>query len=92
MENWKRAVIAGSAAASLLFFLKRNKTVGMLCAGVGMAALAAEYPEKFAEIRENLGDYIQQGERFMDIAGRVGERIAEAAEGRTASWYESLLA
>jgi hypothetical protein len=92
MENWKRALVAGSAAAGVLLFMKRQKTAGMLCTGISLATLASEYPEKFAEVRENLRDYIEQGEKFMEIAARVGERIAEAAEGRTASWYESLLA
>ncbi len=92
MENWKRALIAGSAAAGMFMFVKRQKTAGMLCAGISLATLASEYPEKFAEVRENLRDYIEQGEKFMEIAARVGERIAEAAEGRAASWYESLLA
>lgn len=92
MENWKRAVVAGSSVAAVLLFLKRQKTAGMLCTGVSLATLASEYPEKFAEVRENLRDYIDQGEKFMEIAARIGERIAEAAEGRGSAWYESLLA
>lgn len=92
MENWKRAVIAGAAGVSMVMIAKRKKTAGMVCGGVSLALLASEYPEKFAEIRGNLHNYIDQGVTFLDVASRLGERLAEAAEGRASAWYESLLA
>ena len=44
MENWKRAVIAGSAGAATILLLKGKRPAGVLVAGVGLAVLASEYP------------------------------------------------
>ena len=52
MENWKRALLAGSAGTSAVMFLKGNRAAGFILAGVSLATLASEYPEKFAEFRE----------------------------------------
>jgi len=90
MENWKRAVIAGSAAVSAIMFLKGKRAAGVLLAGVGLAALASEYPEKFAQLRKNLPDYVDRGTAFLEMASRAGERLAEAARDRSSAWYESL--
>jgi hypothetical protein len=92
MENWKRALIAGGATLGIVMFAKRKKTAGMICAGVSLATLASEYPEEFAHIRKNLHEYVEQGATFLELASRVGERMAEAAEGRGSAWLESLLA
>ena len=91
MENWKRALLAGSTAAAVVMFLKRKPAAGMILGGVGLATLASEYPEKFAEFRENLPEYVERGTTFLEAALRVGERLAEAAERRGSAWYEALL-
>ena len=88
MENWKGALLAGSATISALMFLKGNKTAGMVLAGVSLATLASEYPEEFAELRRKLPDYFERGTAFLDVATRVGERLADT-NGR--GWYEALL-
>jgi hypothetical protein len=92
MENWKKALLAGSAAVAVIMLLKGNKTAGLIAGGVGLATLAAEYPEKFAKIRENLPEYIERGTTYLDVVSRVGERLAEAAESRGSNWYKALLA
>jgi hypothetical protein len=91
MENWKRAVVAGAAGASVMFFLNRKRAAGLLFAGVSLATLASEYPEKFAEIRERLPEYVERGTNFLDVVSRVGERLAEATERRSTDWLEALL-
>jgi len=91
LANWKRALLAGSAAAAVVMFLKRKRAPGIILAGVGLATLASEYPEKFAEFREKLPEYVERGTTFLDAALRVGERLAKAAENRGSAWYESLL-
>ena len=91
MDNWKRAVVAGSAGVGIIFLLRGSRTGAMICGGVALAALASEYPEKFAEIRSKMPDYVERGAAFLDVATRVGERIAEVAERRGAAGYESLL-
>jgi hypothetical protein len=92
MENWKKALLAGSAAAAIIMLLKGHKTAGLIAGGVGLATLAAEYPDEFAELRENLPEYIERGTTYLDVVSRVGERLAEVTESRGSNWYEALLA
>jgi hypothetical protein len=91
MENWKRAVVVGSAAVAAILFLKGNKTGGLIAGSVGLVTLASEYPDTLAEIRENLPQYIERGTTYLDVVARVGERLAEVTENRGAGWYEVLL-
>jgi hypothetical protein len=91
MENWKVALIGGSAGVGTILFLKRKWTAGIILAGVGVAALASEYPDKFEEVRRRMPDFIERGNNFLEVASRVGDRLAEAAGDRSQSWYESLL-
>jgi hypothetical protein len=91
MENWKRALLAGSAGASAIMFLKGKRAAGIVLAGVGLATLASEYPEKFAAFRESLPGYVERGTSFLDVVSRAGERLAEVAERRGSTWFESLL-
>ena len=91
MQNWKIALIGGSAGVGTALFLKKKWTGGIILAGVGLAALASEYPEKFEEVRRRLPDYIERGNSFLEVASRVGGRLAEVAENGSQNWYESLL-
>jgi hypothetical protein len=91
MENWKLALVGGAAGVSTVMFLKRKWTAGIILAGVGVAAVASEYPEEFAELRNRLPDFIERGNSFLEVASRVGDRLAEVAEQRGRTWYESLL-
>jgi hypothetical protein len=89
MENWKKAVIMGSISAGALLFMKRKHAAGVLATGVGLAVLAAEYPEKFEDVRKSLPDYFDRSMKVMEMAARAGKRITEAA-GKTAyeAWDE----
>ena len=91
MENWKRALIGGSAAVGAVCLLKGSRTGGVVFGGVALATLASEYPDTFARIRKNLPDYIERGAKFVEVATRIGERMAEVAESRSSALYESLL-
>ena len=91
MENWKRALIAGSTGLSVIFLLKGNRTGGLAFGGVALATLASEYPERFAEIRAKLPNYVERGVTFLEVASRIGERLAEVTENHDEAWYEALL-
>ena len=91
MENWKRALLAGSAGLSVICLLKGSRTGGLIFGGVALATLASEYPDKFAEIRAKLPDYVERGSTFLEVASRVGERLADVAERRGSAWYEALM-
>ncbi len=90
MEHWKRALLAGSAGASAILFLQRKRAAGVVFAGVALAMLASEYPEKFAEFRRKLPDYVERGTSFLEVVSRAGERLAKFAERRGSAWYESI--
>ena len=90
MQNWKRAVIAGSAGTAAMLMLKRRRPAAVLVGSIGLAVLASEYPAHFARIREELPSYVRQGTRFLDLAIKIGNKIEEMAEGRAALAFEEL--
>lgn len=82
MENWKRGVLAASAGAAAVLFLKNRKPAGVLMAGVGLAVLASEYPEKFDRIRAEVPYYLERGTRLLEFASRMGQKITKIADSR----------
>ena len=90
MENWKRAVIAGSVGAAAMLLMKGKRPEAVLVGGVGLAVLASEYPNQFGRIREELPSYVRQGTRFLELAMRIGGKIEELAEKRAARAFEEL--
>lgn len=91
MENWKRAAVAGAFGAAAVLLLNGKRPAGVLAAGVGLAVLAAEYPEKFEQFREDLPYYVERGSRFLEVVSRVGTKFAEVGEKRGKSMLEELL-
>ena len=90
MQNWKRAVIAGSVGTAAMLLLKGKRPAAVLVGGVGLAVLASEYPDQFGKIREELPSYVRQGTKFLDLAMKIGNRIEEWAEQRAARAFEEL--
>ena len=90
MEPWKRAVIAGSAGAAVILMLKGRRPASVLVAGVGLAVLASEYPDKFEQIREEIPSYVRQATRFLDLSMKIGTKIGALADGRGRSMWEEL--
>ena len=89
MESWKKAVVAGSAGASAILFLKKKYPAGVLTAGVALAVLASEYPDKFEGVRRSLPEYFDRGMRLLEMTSRVGQKITQfAAEGGQGIWDE----
>jgi hypothetical protein len=85
MDAWKKAVVAGSIGAAAVLFLKHRYAAGVLSTGIGLAVLAAEYPEKFDRVRRALPDYFEKSMRIMEMAERAGRRIADQS---TLDWGE----
>ena len=82
MKPWKQVLIAGSAGASAALFLERRKAVGMLLAGVSLATLASEHPEKFQSLYRKLPDYVERGKRLLETAAQIGQQVSRLAERR----------
>lgn len=91
MQNWKKALLAGSGGLAAIFLIRGSRTGVFIFGGIALAALASEYPEKLAEIRRKLPQYIDHGTTLLEVASRIGERIADATETRSHAWYEALL-
>jgi hypothetical protein len=89
MDTWKKAAVLASISAAAILFMKKRYPAGVLATGVGLAVLAAEYPEKFERVRRSLPDYFDRGMQVMEMAAKAGKRITEAA-GRSAvdAWDE----
>jgi hypothetical protein len=77
MDGWKKALVAGSIGAAAVLFMKKRYAAGVLSTGVGLAVLAAEYPEKFEKVRRSLPDYFDRGMRVMEFAERAGRRLSD---------------
>jgi hypothetical protein len=82
MENWKKALVAGTLGTGAVLLLTGRRAVGLVLAGVGGAVLAAEYPEKLEELRENLPEYADRTLHILDNVSRAGAKIAEVVERR----------
>lgn len=77
MKPWKRALIFGSLGAGAVLFATGKKPVGLVVAGVGLATLAMEYPERFERIWEQAPEYLSRGNQIVTAVSRMLERYAE---------------
>ena len=82
MENWKKALIAGTLGTGAVLLLTGKKSLGLVLAGVGGAVLASEYPDKLEELRDNFPEYADRAMKVLDNVSRAGAKIAEIVERR----------
>jgi hypothetical protein len=55
--------------------------VGLAIAGIGLATLASENPEKFEELWRRAPEYLEKGSKFVDVAASFLERMGEHQGG-----------
>jgi hypothetical protein len=79
MPNWRKGLVIGSFAAGALLIIKGHRPAGIAAATVGLAILAAEYPEKFEDIWEQAPDYVYRATQIFATLSRIAERFAEQA-------------
>jgi hypothetical protein len=79
MQNWKKAVIAGSVGVGALLLIKGKRSLGAAAATAGLVLLAAEYPEQFEHIWDHAPDYISRGSQIFTTVQRIAERFADEA-------------
>jgi hypothetical protein len=87
MRNWKRALVFGSLGASLFLLVTGRKAAAGVLAGVGLAALAAEYPEQAQILWDRAPEYVQKGNQVLGMVAAFLERIAEHRSLREGSPY-----
>jgi len=87
MKNWKQALIFGSLGASAFLLVTGRKPAAGLLAGVGLAALASEYPEHMQRFWERAPEYVNRGNRVLSMASAFLERLAEHRALRPGSPY-----
>jgi len=89
MDSWKKAVVMGAIGAAAFLFMKKKYPAGVMATGVGLAVLASEYPEKFETVRQSLPEYFERGMQVMEMAGKAGKRLSDAAgRGAFDMWEE----
>ena len=76
-ENWKRAVMIGSFSAAAFLLLTGRRAAGFALAGIGVATLAGEYPDKFEKFWDKAPEYLDRGTRLVQGVGSFVEKIAE---------------
>ncbi|HWG51500.1 MAG TPA: hypothetical protein VN669_17495 [Candidatus Acidoferrales bacterium] len=79
--DWKKVLMYGSFAAGAILFFTGRRPVGLAVAGIGVATLASEHPERFEEIWEHMPEYIEKGSKFVDMAASFLEKIGERQGG-----------
>jgi len=79
VQNWKKAVIAGSVAAGAVLLIKGKKSLGAAATTAGLVLLASEYPDQFEQIWEDAPEYISRGSQIFSTVQRLAERFADEA-------------
>lgn len=73
----KKILIFGSFAAGAALFLTGRRPAGLAVAGIGVATLASEDPEKLRELWRKLPEYIDRSGRLVDTAANILEKLIE---------------
>ena len=84
MPKWRKALVIGSLSAGALMFIKGRRPAGVVLATVGLAVLAADYPDKFETAWRQAPEYIYRGTQIFSTLSRMAERFADEAYRRGA--------
>jgi hypothetical protein len=76
-ENWKKALMIGSFSAAAILLLTGRRPAGFALAGIGLATLAAEHPEKLEEFWNAAPEYLEKGSRLVNGVGDFVEKVAQ---------------
>ena len=79
--DWKKVLIYGSFAAGAVLFFTGRRPAGLAVAGVGLATLATEHPEKFQELWRRMPEYIEKSSKVVDMATTFLERLSSQQGG-----------
>lgn len=79
--DWKKALMYASFAAGALLFISGRRPAGVAVAGIGLATLATEHPEKFQELWRRMPEYIEKSGKVVDMAATFLERLSQHQGG-----------
>lgn len=79
--DWKKTLIYGSFAAGALLFITGRRPAGLAVAGIGLATLASENPEKFEQLWRRMPEYIEKSGKFIDMAAAFLEKVSQPQGG-----------
>ena len=92
MTNWKKALVFGSLGAGAVLLLTGKRPAGVAAATVGLAVLAAEYPDKFEGVWEHAPEYVTRGVQIFQTLSQIAEHFAEQAAQHGADAYREISA
>lgn len=75
--NWARVLSIGSFVAAGICFFTGRRPAGFALAGIGVATLAAEHPERFEQIWNNMPQYMERGSQMVEHVGGLVDKISE---------------
>lgn len=79
--DWKKVLMYSSFAAGAVLFLTGRRPAGLAVAGIGLATLAAEHPERFEELWRRAPEYIEKSGKFVDMASTFLEKLSQQRGG-----------
>ncbi len=80
MNEWKKYLMFGAFGVAAYLLVSGKRGGGFAAAGVGLAALAAEHPERFEQIWNQAPEYLEKGHRIVNGIQTLLDRIAEHKE------------
>ncbi|MEO5936463.1 MAG: hypothetical protein ABIP81_04545 [Terriglobales bacterium] len=76
-RDWKRVVMIGSFAAAAVLVFTGKRSAAFAAAGIGLATLASDHPDKLQMFWDAAPGYIEKGSRLVNEVGGLVEKIAE---------------
>lgn len=76
-DNWKKMLMFGAFAGAAYLLISGRRPAGFALAGIGMAVLAAEHPQRFEEIWNQAPHYLDRGTKVVNQIGDLVDKIAE---------------
>ena len=78
--DWKKILMYGAFGAAAYLLLTKKRAAGFAAAGIGLATIAAENPEKFEQLWNQAPEYLEKGHRIVNSIQSLVERLAEHNE------------
>jgi hypothetical protein len=76
-ENWKKALMVGAFAGAAYLLISGRRPAGFALAGIGMAVLAAEHPQRFEEVWNQAPHYLDRGTKVVNQISDLIDKVAE---------------